>query len=323
MAPPTTSRISRDGVELSVTTWGQPGAPVVVLVHGFPDTHAVWIPVAELLHADGFRVVAADVRGAGASDAPDGVESYRLEELVADLLAVIDAVSPTQPVHLVGHDWGSIQSWEAVAAPTFASRVASYTSISGLPLDHASRWVRAEVRRARVLTLARQAGRSSYVGVFHLPGVAALARRGHRIVQRSRGRWAATLQRIDGARTDAQWPAPSFGRDVGQGMALYRANFRGSLRHRRPARPTTVPVQLVLPLRDRFVPAWLFEGIEEVAPNLERVELDAGHWVVRSHPAEVAHLIADHARAHPAAGNAARSVRGAGGTAGRRAMLGR
>ncbi len=76
-------------------------------------------------------------------------------------------------------------------------------------------------------------------------------------------------------------------------------------------RPTTVPVQLVLPLRDRFVPAWSFEGIEEVAPNLDRVEVDARHWVVRSHPADVARLIADHARAH------------AGDPAGRRAMLGR
>jgi pimeloyl-ACP methyl ester carboxylesterase len=322
MASPITSRISRDSVELSVTTWGDPGAPVVVLVHGFPDTHAVWVPVAELLAADGFRVVAADVRGAGASDAPEEVEAYRLEELVADLLAVIDAVSPTQPVHLVGHDWGSIQSWEALADPAFAARVASYTSISGLPLDHASRWVRGGLRRGRFLTLARQAGRSSYVGLFHLPGVAALARRGHRAVHRSRGRWAATLQRLDGARTDAEWPAPSFGRDVGQGMALYRANFRDRLRRRRPVRPTTVPVQLVLPLRDRFVPAWLFEGIEEVAPDLERVELDARHWVVRSHPADVGRRIPGHAREH-APRSGARPARGAGGTAGRRAMLGR
>jgi pimeloyl-ACP methyl ester carboxylesterase len=78
-------------------------------------------------------------------------------------------------------------------------------------------------------------------------------------------------------------------------MALYRANFRDRLRRRRPVRSTTVPVQIVLPTRDRFVPAWLFEGIEEIAPNLRRVELDARHRVVRSDPAEIARLIADHA----------------------------
>jgi pimeloyl-ACP methyl ester carboxylesterase len=85
-------------------------------------------------------------------------------------------------------------------------------------------------------------------------------------------------------------------------MALYRANFGDRLRRRRPPRATSVPVQLLLPAGDRFVPAWLFEGIDEVAPNLVRVELQAGHWVVRSHPAEVARLIADHARAHEATG---------------------
>jgi hypothetical protein len=54
-------------------------------------------------------------------------------------------------------------------------------------------------------------------------------------------------------------------------------------------------VQIVIPVRDRFVPAWLFDGIEEVAPDLRRVELDARHWVLRSDPAEVARLIAEHA----------------------------
>lgn len=301
MAPPTTSRIPGDGVELSVQRWGDPGATTVVLVHGFPDTHAVWTPVAELLDARGLHVVTYDVRGAGASEAPADLAAYALDHLVGDLAAVVDAASPDRPVHLVGHDWGSIQAWEALADERLDGRIASYTSISGLPLDHASRWMRASLRRGRLLRLARQAGRSSYVGVFHLPGLAALTRRGHRVVGGARGRWAATLRRVDGARTDAEWPSPTFGRDVGQGMALYRANFGGRLRRRRPVRPTPVPVQLVLPTRDRFVPAWLFDGIEEVAPDLRRVELDARHWVVRADPATVAGLIADHVAAHPAA----------------------
>lgn len=302
MAPPTTARIPGDGVELSLTTWGAADAPVVVLVHGFPDTHAVWIPVAELLEARGFRVAAHDVRGAGASDGPAGLEAYRLSHLVGDLAHVLDAVSPDGPVHLVGHDWGSIQCWEALGDPRLDGRIASYTSVSGLPLDHASRWIRARARRGRFVTLARQAGRSSYVAVFHLPGFAALMTKGHRVVGRSRKRWAATLHRMEGVRADAQWPAPTFGQDVGQGMALYRANFRSKLRHKRSVRPSPVPVRLVIPVHDRFVPAWLFEGIEEVAPNVERVELDAKHWVVRSDPAEVARLIAEHAQAHAVAG---------------------
>lgn len=297
MSTATTTRIFGDGVELALTTWGDPDAPPVVLVHGFPDTHAVWAPVAELLQADGFRVLAADVRGAGGSEAPAALEAYRLEHLLSDLRAVIDAAAPRRSVHLVGHDWGSIQGGQALDDPRFDGRVASFTSISGPPLDHASRWVRSNLRHGRLLRVARQAGRSSYVAVFHLPGVAWLARRA---LDGGRPRWAAVLERTEGARVDASWPAPSFGSDVAHGMALYRANFGDRLRRSRAPRPTSVPVQLVLPTRDRFVPSWLFEGIEATAPDLVRVELDAGHWVVRSHPQEVARLVADHARAHSA-----------------------
>lgn len=294
MSQPTTTRISGDEVELSLTTWGDPRRPTVVLVHGYPDTHAVWIPVAEALVELGFHVAAPDVRGAGASEVPVGLEAYRLEHLIGDLVAVLHAVSPDAPVHLVGHDWGSIQCWEALADPRLDGRVATYTSISGLPLDHASRWLRAKVRDRAVGTLGRQALRSSYVAFFHLPGVARLARRGHGAVGRSRSRWAATLRRVDGAQVDEAWPSPTFGDDVGNGMALYRANFRDRLRHSRPARPTDVPVQLVIPADDRFVPAWLFDGIEAVAPNVRRREVEARHWVVRSQPADVAAWIAEH-----------------------------
>jgi pimeloyl-ACP methyl ester carboxylesterase len=298
---PDTRRISGDGVELSVTEWGPGYDTTVVLLHGFPDTHAVWIPVAELLAARGLHVVAYDVRGAGASSAPTELDAYRLDHLVADLRAVADATSPERPVHLVGHDWGSIQAWHALSDPRLDGRVASFTSISGLPLDHASRWIRERARRGRLVVLARQGVRSSYVGLFHLPGVAGLARRRHRLLQRTRGRWAATLQRVDGARTGPEWPAPTFGRDIGNGMALYRANFRDRLVRRRPVRPTPVPVLIVQPTRDRFVPAWLFEGIEEVAPDVRRVELDAHHWGPRSHPADLAALIVEHVARHPAA----------------------
>jgi pimeloyl-ACP methyl ester carboxylesterase len=304
MPHPTTTRIPGDGVQLSVNTWGEPDRPTVVLVHGYPDTHAVWIPVAEALVDRGFHVAAADVRGAGASDVPAGLEAYRLEHLVGDLAAVLHAVSPQAPVHLVGHDWGSIQCWDALADARLDGRIATYTSISGLPLDHASRWLRARARDRSFGTLLRQGVRSSYVAFFHLPGVARLARRGHGAVGRSRSRWAATLRRMDSAQIDDAWPSPTFGEDVGNGMALYRANFRDRLRRSRPARPTDVPVQLVIPTRDRFVPAWLFDGIESVAPNVRRREVDARHWVVRSQPVEVAAWIADHIAATTATAEA-------------------
>lgn len=111
-------------VRLAVTERGSTARPTVVLLHGYPDTGSVWDEVAEGLAAR-FHVITYDGRGAGASTAPRGTEHYRLARLVADLEAVIDEVSPNRPVHLVGHDWGSFQGWEAVTRPRLAGRIAS------------------------------------------------------------------------------------------------------------------------------------------------------------------------------------------------------
>ena len=127
--------VIRDGVNLATRSRGDHDAPTVLCVHGYPDNGEVWDALADAL-GDGYRVITYDVRGAGASCAPRALAAYRLGELRDDLFAVIDALSPGRPVHLVAHDWGSIQSWEAVTEPGAESRIASYTSLSGPCLDH-------------------------------------------------------------------------------------------------------------------------------------------------------------------------------------------
>jgi len=114
-----------DGVRLAVQERGSTTeAPTVVAVHGYPDDHRVWQGVADDLAVD-HRFVTYDVRGAGASDAPSTRAGYRLDRLAEDLAAVLDAVSPDRPVHLLGHDWGAIQAWHAVTTSGFAERVRS------------------------------------------------------------------------------------------------------------------------------------------------------------------------------------------------------
>jgi len=151
---------STDGVELAVYESGDPRNSTIVAVHGYPDNHHVWDGVAELL-ADKYHVVTYDVRGAGESDQPSGRAAYRMARLTDDFLAVLDAVSPTEPVHLLAHDWGSIQSWPALADPRVAGRVASFTSISGPSLDHAGAWMRG--LRQHPGATARQLGHSFYI----------------------------------------------------------------------------------------------------------------------------------------------------------------
>ena len=131
-----TLSVDAGDVRLAVYVSGPRDAPPVVLVHGYPDSAAVWEPLRAQLDG-GHRVISYDVRGAGASDAPAARSGYRLQRLAADLSAVVDATCGGKPFHLVGHDWGSIQSWQAVTDPQLKGRIASYTSMSGPCLDHA------------------------------------------------------------------------------------------------------------------------------------------------------------------------------------------
>jgi pimeloyl-ACP methyl ester carboxylesterase len=272
-------KVRGDGVELAVHEQGQ--GPTVLLVHGFPDTHAVWDAVAERLAAR-FHVVAYDVRGAGASSRPREPAAYRFEHLVADMRAVLDAVSPGAPVHLAGHDWGSIQSWEAVCA--MPERFASFTSISGPCLDHASRW-----SRRRGPAVARQMLRSWYIAAFHVPVVPELVWRGFLA-----DRWGALLARNEGVPVNSAHPAPTLAEDAAAGLNLYRANMRA--RRRVPGeRRTSVPTRVVVPTRDAFVtPALAAEAPRPFTERLDVHPLDAPHWVLLTRPKEIAHLIEEH-----------------------------
>ncbi|MCC2639581.1 MAG: alpha/beta fold hydrolase, partial [Moraxellaceae bacterium] len=166
--------VTSGAVDLAVYTWGEPGRkkrkPVVVLVHGYPDAAEVWTEVAQAL-ADRHFVVAYDVRGAGRSSAPQGSAAYALPHLVDDLAAVIDAVSPGTPVHLVGHDWGALQGWEALVSERLHGRIASY-STAAPALDHVGLWFRRRLQQPTLRKLAEFVGQalsSSYMLAFQLP----------------------------------------------------------------------------------------------------------------------------------------------------------
>lgn len=268
------------GISLAVTEDGDQGGPTLLLVHGFPDTSAVWDPVVERL-TDSFHVVRYDVRGAGQSEVPATRSGYSLPLLVDDMVAVVEATSPDKPVHLVAHDWGSIQGWEAVTTQAVATRFASYTSISGPPLDHAGLWARRHrsLRPSDLMRSIRQALHSWYVAFFHLPWIPELMARG----SQSLGLWARALHRVEHAPTDERWPASTFNADFAHGVELYRANVRNRMLHP-TARYTDVPVQLLIPLRDRYVSAALLDGLDDWASEIRRRPVDAGHWVIRTNP---------------------------------------
>jgi pimeloyl-ACP methyl ester carboxylesterase len=84
--------------------------PPVVLLHGFPDSHQLWAEQVRALNAAGFRTIAPDLRGFGASSRPEGVERYGLLDIVGDVLGVLDALAVPK-AHVVGHDFGAAVAW--------------------------------------------------------------------------------------------------------------------------------------------------------------------------------------------------------------------
>jgi pimeloyl-ACP methyl ester carboxylesterase len=262
---------SADGVRLAVHESGNATGPVVVAVHGYPDNHAVWDGVAAALGEE-FRFVAYDVRGSGDSDKPTGRAAYRMERLADDLVAVIDAVSPEEPVHLLGHDWGSIQLWGALTDSRITDRVATFTSISGPSLDYAAVWLRSG--RAPVAS-ARQLLSSWYIAAFQLPWLP-----------------EAVLRRVPAERLTGSAFARSEA-DKTNPINLYRANMAGRLLRARPL-PLDLPVLVLAPRDDPYVRRPL--ASQAPAPfvaDLTVEEVDGGHWIVTEDPT----LVADRVRA--------------------------
>jgi pimeloyl-ACP methyl ester carboxylesterase len=253
--------------DLAVFEGGAAAGPTVVLVHGWPDTHRMWHGVAEVLGAD-FRVVAYDTRGQGGSvtDAPDS--AFTVDLLADDLFAVLDAVAPDERVHLVGHDWGSVQAWEAVCRPGAEERIASFTSISGPHLDHVARWARRTLGRPTIRDVAgllAQGVSSSYVPFLVSPLAPPL------------------LGLLD--------------RDAASGLRYYRGNLL-----RRPSRSgpprTAVPVLQLALTRDVAIRHASLAASDPWVDQLERLELPYGHWVTRTRPDVVAAEVSRFVRRH-------------------------
>ncbi|MFJ8716959.1 SDR family oxidoreductase [Streptomyces violaceus] len=275
-------------VELCVAEMGDPRRPTVVLVHGYPDSKEVWSEVAARL-AGQFHVVAYDVRGHGRSAAPRPLRGgFTLEKLTDDFLAVADAVSPDRPVHLVGHDWGSVQAWEFTTVRRTEGRIASFTSMSGPSLDHFGHWINRRVKRPtprRVGQLLGQGAKSWYVYLLHTPVLPELAWRGP-----LGKRWPKILERVEKVPRGG-YPTSSLPSDAAHGAWLYRDNVRPRLRRPRPDAHAHAPVQLITPLEDRFLSERLHDELEQWVPRLTRRTLPAGHWIPRTRPDQLASWI--------------------------------
>ncbi|MGN5631952.1 SDR family oxidoreductase [Streptomyces sp. AC154] len=299
-------RVATGGIELCVVELGEATRPTIVLVHGYPDSKEVWTQVARQL-AERWHVVLYDVRGHGSSTAPVPLRGgFTLEKLTDDFLAVADAVSPDRPVHVVGHDWGSVQSWEFATVSRTEGRIASFTSMSGPSLDHFGHWIKQRMARPtprRVGQLLGQGAKSWYVYMLHTPVLPELAWRGP-----LGKRWPGILERLEKV-PPGDYPTASLPDDAAHGAWLYRDNVRARLRRPRADAYAHVPVQLITPTGDIFLSEQLYDGLDAWVPQLTRRSLPAKHWVPRTRPDQLASWINEFAAANESASQGGIPVR--------------
>jgi len=148
-----------NGIDMHIAEQGE--GPLVLLLHGWPETWYSWRHQIDALAAAGYRVVAPDQRGYGATDRPDAVDQYSIFHLVGDVVALIHELGEEQAA-VVGHDWGSIvASNTAVLRPNVVRGLAC-VAIPPIPRGPLPPMTETEQRF----------GKGFYQNYFQEPGVA-------------------------------------------------------------------------------------------------------------------------------------------------------
>jgi pimeloyl-ACP methyl ester carboxylesterase len=276
------AKISSNGITLNVLEAGPSDGPLVILLHGFPESSYGWRGQIGSLAEAGFRVLAPDQRGYGSSDKPRGVKAYALDTLVDDVVGLIDA-SGRERASVIGHDWGGVVAWGALAR-------------------HPSRFDRSVILNAphpdvMLRELKGNPGqllKSWYTLCFQLPGLP------EKLLSRNNFGWLVrTMERSSRPGTFNEADFDHYRQEWSQPGALkamvnwYRAGFR--IKHQAFSDPLIqVPTLLIWGENDAFLGPGLARSSYALceSAHLEWIKA-AGHWVQHEEPERVNRLIVD------------------------------
>jgi pimeloyl-ACP methyl ester carboxylesterase len=234
--------------------------PPVLLLHGFPDSSALWRPQIAALTGAGMRAIAPDLRGFGESEKPAEVGAYRVGRSVADMVALLDGLG-IERARVVGHDWGAAVAWALAAfVPDRVERLVAMSV--GHPATRAQRTLEARKR-------------AWYQLLFQFEEAEALLQRDDWRLFRE---WAASHPQLD-----ARIEALSQPGALTAGLGWYRANVHPArdLDPPRDAPPIQAPTLGMWSDGDVFlVEESMLRSAEYVAGpwRYERIE-GASHWM--------------------------------------------
>nr|WP_245535316.1 alpha/beta hydrolase [Segniliparus rotundus] len=276
------TQFQNDGLVFDVRDEGPSNGPVVIALHGFPQTSASWRGVAPLLASAGYRVLAPDQRGYSPQARPKAVKSYVLDKLAADVVALADQAG-AERFDLLGHDWGAAVAWHVAA--NHPRRVRAVTALS---VPHPRAFTAAMARGTQLL-------RSWYMLFFQIPWLPErLARKENSLLLTALQRYVSTPEPLRAQMSDLMRDP----RTARGAINWYRAM-------RYPARPTgrvAVPALFVWSDKDNAITRKAAElcGDHVDAPYRFETIAGAGHWIPHEHAEQVAGLMLEHLAARAA-----------------------
>ena len=261
------------GLRLNVQQAGPEEGPLLIMLHGCPESSRAWRKLMRPLGERGFHVVAPDMPGYGESDIAEGIEAYSLDRLVTDVIGLADAFGAAT-FALVGHDWGGIVAW-AVAA-RHPERVRRLVILNAPHADTMNR----EMRHHPAQML-----RSWYVGFFQIPRLPEMLMSAFRFraLRRSLTQTArpGSIDPGDIAAYVAQWSRP--GR-----LAAMLAYYRALRILRTPLGRITVPTLILWGMKDRFLGSHLASAASAMCDEARIVRFAQDtHWLHHENPRQV------------------------------------
>jgi epoxide hydrolase 4 len=283
-----------NGLRMRVARAG--GGPLVVMLHGFPECWYSWRHQLRALSAS-YECVAPDMRGYGETDAPTGVENYRIEALVGDVTGLIEALGHRRAI-VVGHDWGGAVAWAtAMMRPDAVARLCV------LNCPHPARF------RSQLRSNPRQMLRSWYILFFQIPRLpdALLRARDAAMVARMIRSTAVHKEAFTDDDLANFRDALKSGYSATAALNYYRALSRrdflgkGSSGHWL-ARRIKAPTLLIWGEQDVALGVELTHGMERLFDGPFEIKYipDSGHWVQQEKPELVNQYLAEFMASRPA-----------------------
>ena len=313
IAFPAPRMVKTNGIDMAVYEAGPKDGFPVVLCHGFPELAYSWRYQLPALAEAGFRAIAPDQRGYGATARPDDVMAYDMPHLTGDLAGLLDALELKKAV-FVGHDWGGLVVWQM---PLYhPSRVAGVIGVNTPflarpPLDP-------------IMGMRAMFGENMYIVYFQKPGVAdaLLAKdvgKTFRFFMRKRGVTAAeyaklpqsqrNLELVHALQSDeSTWPGDPLmppeelkvfidtftGTGFTGGINWYRNLSRNWELSGTMEQKVRVPGLMIMAEDDVVLSPAMADGMERFVPDLEKALIrNCGHWTQQEHPAETNNTMID------------------------------